>query len=195
MADEVFDNGDGAVSPRPRYRSVLFICAANTARSVMAEYIMKRELEQRGLHQEVVVRSAGIAPYARDGSLVSLDTRITLREDGIDISDEAKSMALRRHPEFLEEADLILAMTEKQALELRANFMGDSERPIYTLHEFAGDQGDIEDPWLEGRGLGGLPRGDQAPDPADDRADDRRAANQRPIEVSDSDELYQSIGR
>jgi protein-tyrosine-phosphatase len=150
MADEVFDNGDGAVSPRPRYRSVLFICAANTARSVMAEYIMKRELEQRGLHQEVVVRSAGIAPYARDGSLVSLDTRITLREDGIDISDEAKSMALRRHPEFLQEADLILAMTEKQALELRANFMGDSERPIYTLREFAGDQGDIEDPWLEG---------------------------------------------
>ncbi len=136
--------------PRLRYRSVLFICAANTARSIMAEYIMKRELQARGLHEQVTVRSAGIAPYSRDGSLVSLDTRITLREDGIDISDEAKSTALRRHPELLEQADLILAMTEKQRAELRANFLRDSERPIYTLREFAGERGDIDDPWLEG---------------------------------------------
>ncbi len=149
MVEETFGGNAGSV-PALRFRSVLFICAANTARSVMAEYIMKRELEARGLHEHVVVRSAGIAPYSRDGSLVSLDTRITLREDGIDISDEAKSTALRRHPEMLAEADLILAMTEKQAVDLRKNFMQDSERPVYTLREFAGEPGDIEDPWLEG---------------------------------------------
>jgi protein-tyrosine-phosphatase len=149
MAEE--STGDNiSAAPRLLYRSVLFICAANTARSVMAEYIMKRELAERGLDEHVAVRSAGIAPYARDGSLVSLDTRITLREDGIDISDEAKSTALRRHPEMLDEADLILAMTEKQKLDLRTHFMRDSERPVYTLREFAGEQGDVEDPWLEG---------------------------------------------
>jgi protein-tyrosine-phosphatase len=51
---------------------------------------------------------------------------------------------------MLAEADLILALTEKQAIDLRANFMGDSDRPVYTLREFAGGKGDIEDPWLEG---------------------------------------------
>jgi protein arginine phosphatase len=135
---------------QPRFRSILFICAANTARSVMAEYMLKRELERHGLHRHVIVRSAGIATYARDGSLVSLDTRLTLREDGIEISDEAKSTALRRHPEMLEEADLILAMTQQQARDLRTHFLADSERPIYTLREFAGEHGDIDDPWLEG---------------------------------------------
>jgi protein-tyrosine-phosphatase len=148
MSDEG-SASNGKAAPQPQFRSVLFICAANTARSVMAEYIMKRELEARGLHQLVVVRSAGIAPYARDGSLVSLDTRITLREDGIDISDDAKSIALRRHPEMLEEADLIIAMTEKQVTDLRKHFMGEDNRPVYTLREFAGEAGDVEDPWLE----------------------------------------------
>jgi protein-tyrosine-phosphatase len=149
MAGAISDD-NGTAQPQLRFRSILFICAANTARSVMAEYILKRELEQRDLHRHVTVRSAGIAPYARDGSLVSLDTRITLRDDGIEISDEAKSTALRRHPELLEEADLILAMTQQQARDLRTHFLADSDRPIYTLREFAGEHGDVEDPWLEG---------------------------------------------
>ena len=37
-------------------------------------------LRARARH-DVVVRSGGIAPYARDSSLVSLDTRLLLRED------------------------------------------------------------------------------------------------------------------
>ena len=150
MSDQQPVGPDNGSSPKPRFRSVLLICAANTARSVMAEYIMNRELKRRGLHPHIAVRSAGIASFARDGSLVSLDTRLTLRDDGIDISDEATSTALRRHPEFLEEADLILAMTRQQAHDLRAKFLGDADRPVFTLREFAGEEGDVEDPWLEG---------------------------------------------
>jgi protein-tyrosine-phosphatase len=133
----------------PRFRSILLICAANTARSVMAEHLMVRELYGRGA-KEVRVRSAGIAPYARDGALVSLDTRMTLREVGIDIGDEATSTDLKRHPELLEEADLVIAMTEQQARDLAERFPIDKTLPVHTLRSFAGEVGDIDDPFEQG---------------------------------------------
>src|SRR5579864_3247792 len=143
--------GNGAARDGgPRFRSVLLICAANTARSVMAEHLLVRELRTRGRDGHVRVRSAGIAPYARDGALVSLDTRMALRDIGIDIGDEATSTDLKRHPEMLEEADLIIAMTEQQARDLVERFPGAKERPVFTLRSFAGEAGDIDDPYEKG---------------------------------------------
>ncbi len=138
-------------TPRqPRPRSVLLICAANTARSVMAEHLIIRELRKRGIDDSVRVRSAGIAPYARDGALVSLDTRMALREVGIDLGDEATSTDLKRHPEMLDEADVIIAMTAQQARELRERFDVPERLEVHTLRSFAGESGDIDDPFEQG---------------------------------------------
>jgi protein-tyrosine-phosphatase len=131
-------------------RSVLIICAANTARSIIAEHLLRRELSRRGADGRITVRSAGIAPYARDGALVSLDTRMTLKEVGIDIGDEATSTDLKRHHELLEAADVIIAMTAGQARDLRERFSAASGHPVFTIREFAGESGDIEDPFEQG---------------------------------------------
>ena len=140
-----------SVAPvEPRFRSVLLICAANTARSVMAEHIIARELQQRGLHSEIRVRSAGIAPYARDGALVSLDTRMVLRDIGIHLNDDATSTDLKRHPELLYEADLVIAMTEQQARDLLERFAVPEHLEVHTLRSFAGEAGDIDDPFEKG---------------------------------------------
>jgi protein-tyrosine phosphatase len=132
------------------FRSVLLICAANTARSVMAEHIIARELRQRGLGGEVRVRSAGIAPYARDGALVSLDTRMVLRDIGIYLDDDATSTDLKRHPELLQEADLVIAMTQQQARDLCERFAVPDGLEVHTLRSFAGEAGDIDDPFEKG---------------------------------------------
>lgn len=143
-------NDSSAAPAGPRFRSVLFVCAANTARSIMAEHLLRLELGRHGSDQRVKVKSAGIAPYARDGALVSLDTRFALRDDGIHLGEEASSTDLKRHPELLEWADLIIAMTCAQASELVEKFPGVAGRRVYTLREFAGEAGDIEDPFEKG---------------------------------------------
>src|ERR1700730_16177293 len=140
----------GAAPPGARARHVLIICAANTARSIMAEHMLRRELGARGVDGAIEIRSAGIAPYARDGALVSLDTRMTLKSIGIDIGEEATSTDLKRHPELLEEADLVIAMTEQQARDLAERFPLDKLLPVHTLRSFAGEAGDIDDPFEQG---------------------------------------------
>jgi protein-tyrosine-phosphatase len=140
----------GAAPEGPRFRSVLLICAANTARSVMAEHLMVRELRARGSDGRVLIRSAGIAPYARDGALVSLDTRMVLRDVGIHLDEEATSTDLKRHPELLREADVVIAMTGQQARELRERFIVPEALEVYTLRAFVSEAGDIEDPFEKG---------------------------------------------
>ena len=137
----------------------------------MAEHILRRELDALGFDHQITITSAGIAPYARDGALVSLDTRMALREVGIDIGDEAVSTDLKRHPEMLVECDLIIAMTEQQARELLDRFPGATARPVFTLRSFAGETGDIDDPYEKGDLVfRRVPRGNQAPRPNHHRA-------------------------
>lgn len=116
----------------------------------MAESLLVRLLAERGAADRVTVRSAGIAPYARDGALVSLDARIVLRENGIDEPAKTVSTDLARNPQLLAEADLILAMTSEQIAMLRRRFPATKDKPVWTWKEFAGQSGDIEDP--AGRG-------------------------------------------
>jgi len=111
---------------------------------------MLRELRGRGAEERVRIRSAGIAPYARDGALVSLDTRMTLRDVGINLGEEATSTDLKRHPELLSAADLVIAMTEQQKRELGERFQIHETLEVHTLRSFAGETGDIDDPFEKG---------------------------------------------
>ena len=125
-------------------RRILIVCHANTGRSVIAEELLKKMLRARR-REDIRVRSGGIAPYARDSSLISLDTRLVLREDAIEIPPDATSCDLKRHRDFLADADVILAMTEEQKRML-GGFSETVGKEVLTLKEIAGEAGDIEDP-------------------------------------------------
>jgi protein-tyrosine-phosphatase len=131
-------------------KTVLLVCHANTARSVIAHALLERMLAERGASARIRIRSGGIANYARDGMLPSLDARIVLREDGIHLTEDGLvSTDLRRHRDIMAEADLILTMTEQQKEAIGVYAEADG-RAVFTLKEFAGEHGDIADPATQG---------------------------------------------
>jgi protein-tyrosine phosphatase len=130
--------------------TVLFVCHANTARSVMAHVLLERMLAARGADGRVRVRSGGVGNWARDGMIPSLDARLVLREAGIDLTEDAMtSTALAYHRDVVASADLILTMTREQkaVIETYAEARG---KAILTLRELAGETGDIADPAIQG---------------------------------------------
>lgn len=116
----------------------------------MAQVLLERMLARRGVDGAIQVRSGGIANYARDGMIASLDARLALRDEGVHLGEnEFVSTDLRRHRDQLAGADLILTMTvlQKQMLEAFDEARG---RPVFTLREFVGEEGDIDDPATQG---------------------------------------------
>ena len=130
-------------------KTVLVVCHANTARSVMAHVFLEAMLADRGVAHRIRVRSGGVANYARDGMLPSLDARLALREAGIHLAEDAlTSTDLRAHRDLIGGADLILTMTTAQRATL-AEFAEAAGKPLFTLREFAGEEGDIDDPAMQ----------------------------------------------
>jgi protein-tyrosine-phosphatase len=115
----------------------------------MAQALLEKMLAERGLNGRIRVASGGIGPHARDGMIASLDARLVLREEGIHLTEETiVSTDLKAHRDVLAGADLILTMTEEQKRLVRAHVEA-AGRAVFTLAEFAGDDGDdgdIRDP-------------------------------------------------
>jgi protein-tyrosine-phosphatase len=130
------------------YKSVLLVCSVNTARTPMAEGYLKYIFKINEL--DVNVYSGGISSNARDGMLISLDAKLAMQEEGIELSDQSLSLDLKKHAELIRNADLILTLTNKHKEEILSFLELQNEIDIFTLKEFAGDSGDIEDPSMKG---------------------------------------------
>jgi protein-tyrosine-phosphatase len=136
--------------PNQVQSTILIVCHANTSRSVMAHALLEKMLAQRDVHHRVRIRSGGIANYARDRMLPSLDARLVLQEEDIYIAEgEFTSTDLKRHRYLIAEADLILTMTTEQK-DMLGVFPESAGKAVFTLREFAGEEGDIADPACQG---------------------------------------------
>jgi protein-tyrosine-phosphatase len=115
----------------------------------MAHALLKKMLAERGVDY-IRIRSGGVAIYARDGMIPSLDARMVLRELDIHLQEtDLSSVDLKRHRHLIAQADLILAMTREQKEMLDAYPEAEGKR-VFTLKEFAGEAGDIDDPAMQG---------------------------------------------
>jgi len=128
------------------YKSILVVCSVNTARSPMVEGFLKDFFLKNNLN--VKVKSGGISSHARDGMLISMDANLAMKEIGILLPKDSLSIDLKKYPLLIEEADLILTLTDKHRKEINT-FYDINSKEILTLREFAGEKGDIVDPSMK----------------------------------------------
>jgi len=128
------------------YKSVLLVCSVGVARSRMAEGYLRDFFSNNNIDVEVI--SGGISSHARNGMLISMDAKLAMEEIGIKLSETSLSIDLKRYPEIIEKADLILTLTEKHKEEIH-EYIDIDHKKIYTIKEFGGRSGDIEDPSMK----------------------------------------------
>ncbi len=118
-------------------KKVLFVCTGNTCRSPMAEGIFNKICEDKGIDAKAT--SAGI--FA-DGSGASYNTVSVMKELSVDIEGRCSRQISR---DDINNADLVLTMTASHK-DILKNFFGAKEN-IFTLSEFAGEMGEVSDPF------------------------------------------------
>lgn len=118
-------------------KKIIFVCTGNTCRSPMAE-VMAAELWQG--KAEVCSRGLG-----HSGMPMSESSKNALEKYGFKPKKHfSKALTLKE----LEECDIVLTMTEAHKNIIRSE-ASEFANKVFTLCEYAGQQGDIPDPFMQ----------------------------------------------
>lgn len=122
-------------------KQILLVCTGNICRSPIAEALLVRALQERGL-DAIGVSSAGTGAW--DGAPASEGAYLVGLERGLDLSGHRARLLTR---ELVEQSDLILTMARHHRA--RVDELG-GEGKVFVLGEYAGREGDaaeVSDPF------------------------------------------------
>ena len=119
-----------------KYNKIIFVCTGNTCRSPMAATIFN----SMDTSSDIEVLSRGLVVLFSEPSNPRAD--IVLKSHNLDLKDH-KSKGLDSSD--ITEDTLILTMTERQKANVLESF--DNANKVYTLSEYVGENGDVEDPY------------------------------------------------
>ena len=126
---------------------ILFVCHGNICRSPMAEFAMKRLVQEAGLADRFQIASAATSTE-EIGNPVYPPARRKLAEHGISCAGKTARLLGRAH---YRDYDLLIGMDRANLRSMYRICGGDPEGKIRLLLDYAGrpDQ-EVADPWYTG---------------------------------------------
>ena len=126
--------------------SILFVCHGNICRSPMAEFVMKRMVEESGLSDRFHIESAATSTE-EIGNPVYPPARRKLAEHGIGCNGKT-ARQMTRHD--YEEYDLLIGMDRANLRNMNWIAGGDPDHKIHLLLDYTSRPGNVADPWYTG---------------------------------------------
>ena len=129
---------------------ILFVCHGNICRSPMAEFVMKKLVEEAGLKDQFAIESAATTTeeiWGGRGNPVYPPARRKLAEHGISCEGKrAKLMRKSDYPSF----DYIIGMDDENLYDMKRIAGGDPDGKISLLMDYTDHPRDVADPWYTG---------------------------------------------
>ena len=124
---------------------ILFVCHGNICRSPMAEFVMKDLVKKAGREKNFLIESAATSTE-EIGNPVHRGTKQKLAQFDISVAGKtARQMTKKDYEEF----DYIIAMDSFNTRNI-ARIVDDKDGKVSKLLNYAGESGDIADPWYTG---------------------------------------------
>ena len=129
---------------------IMFVCHGNICRSPMAEFVFKKMVEERGVADQFLIRSA--ATSAEEivngvGKPVYPQARAELEKHGI--SPDGKQAAQLKLSDY-DKYDLFIGMDSANIRNMHVILDGDPEKKIRKMMDYTSRPGDVADPWYVG---------------------------------------------
>lgn len=126
---------------------IMFICTGNICRSAMAEKLLKKKIEEKGI-KDIEVYSSGV--YAYDGEVSTWEAKTVMMDEySIDMSNH-RATNIRNSK--IKEMDLVLCATTRHKRDVLSMYPS-LEGKVFTMKEYVDydrkfhDKIDIKDPW------------------------------------------------
>ena len=125
---------------------VMFVCHGNICRSPMAEFIMKKLVQEIHAESEFLIASSATSTE-EIGNPVYPPARKELAKHGI--SCDGKYAVQLKKSDY-DKYDLFLVMDENNLFNICRIFPSDPKNKLHKLLEYAGRSDDVADPWYTG---------------------------------------------
>ncbi|MBR3946381.1 MAG: low molecular weight phosphotyrosine protein phosphatase [Bacteroidales bacterium] len=127
-------------------KSILFVCHGNICRSPMAEFVMKKMVEDAGIADQFEIASAATSTE-EIGNPVYPPARRKLAEHGISCDGKTARQITRSDYEHY---DYIVAMDVNNLRNLQRVLGEDKQHKISLLLNYTDHPRDVADPWYTG---------------------------------------------